>query len=236
MRADENNVGRLVVLMLFVAAVYGAGAADDNAERIRAAMQASLDAQRAAVRLQQVAARGTVRQDTSSDSFFTVPWRDGASALAGPATATDITEPVPTRVASWDCAPMAEPALATLINDAAERESLKPSIVRAVIETESAAYPCVVSPKGARGLMQLMPSTAASLSVENAFDAKQNVDAGTKFLKSLLDRYSDDLALALGAYNAGPARVDRQGSVPDIPETRRYVERILSRVKALDTQ
>jgi soluble lytic murein transglycosylase-like protein len=215
---------RVLVVLCLLDALAKAQTVADPADRIRASMQASLDAQRASVRLQQERARAGAPVASTANAFFTVPW---------PSPAVQSAVPMPVE---WDCERLGEPQLAMLINDAAERESLKPSIVRAVVETESAAHPCAVSAKGARGLMQLMPATAAQLNVGDPFDPKQNIDAGTRFLRSLLTRYNDDLTLALGAYNAGAARVDREGGVPEIPETRDYIQRVLSRVKALDTQ
>jgi soluble lytic murein transglycosylase-like protein len=100
-----------------------------------------------------------------------------------------------------------------------------------VIRKESAFYPCAVSPKGALGLMQLMPATAEMLGVTDPFDPKQNVDAGAKFLKQLIEKYAGDLPLALSAYNAGPARVDTARGVPDIAETKNYVADILSSIR-----
>jgi soluble lytic murein transglycosylase-like protein len=99
--------------------------------------------------------------------------------------------------------------------------------VKAVIQIESAFNPAAVSPKGAMGLMQLMPATAQSFGVGNPFDPQQNVRAGVAYLRQLLDRYDNDETLALAAYNAGPAAVDRHGqTVPPYRETQNYVERI----------
>jgi soluble lytic murein transglycosylase-like protein len=111
--------------------------------------------------------------------------------------------------------------------DAANREHLQPELLRGVVQQESGFRPCAVSPKGAMGLMQLMPGTAAQLGVKNPFDPKENVDAGARFLKQLLDIYND-LPMALGAYNAGPGRVNEAGGVPAIPETLNYIQRIMS--------
>jgi soluble lytic murein transglycosylase-like protein len=105
-----------------------------------------------------------------------------------------------------------------------------PKLLRAVMERESGFHPCAVSPKGAKGLMQLMPDTAAQLGVKDPFDPKENVDAGAHYLKQMLDRYKGDLSQALGAYNAGPAAVDQAGGVPDIPETLDYVKSILQKL------
>jgi soluble lytic murein transglycosylase-like protein len=113
------------------------------------------------------------------------------------------------------------------IRAAANREGLDAGLLRAVIRQESAFDPCAVSPKGAMGLMQLMPATAAGLGVADPFDPHENVSAGARFLRTLLDRYKGDLPLALGAYNAGPGRVDAFGAIPPIPETVDYVRKIL---------
>ena len=127
-----------------------------------------------------------------------------------------------------DCDPMAAADVDTLIDRAATREGVNAKLVRAVIRQESGFRPCAVSPRGAQGLMQLMPDTAERFHVSDAFDPGQNVDGGTKFLKELLAKYAGDLRLALGAYNAGPERVDASGTVPDIQETQDYVTSILN--------
>jgi soluble lytic murein transglycosylase-like protein len=129
------------------------------------------------------------------------------------------------------CDPVPEAQLTSLIDDAANREDLQSNLIRAVVQKESAGRPCAVSPKGAQGLMQIMPATASQFSVSDAFDPKQNIDAGTKLLKQLLMRYAGDVSLALGAYNAGPGRVDKEGGVPQIQETQSYVSEILGKLK-----
>jgi soluble lytic murein transglycosylase-like protein len=114
-----------------------------------------------------------------------------------------------------------------LIAEQAQRSGVRPSLVRAVIQVESGFNPLAVSPKGAMGLMQLMPATARELGVQNPFNPAQNVEGGTKYLRQLLDRYGDDEALALAAYNAGPGAVDRHGQhVPPYRETKEYVSRV----------
>jgi soluble lytic murein transglycosylase-like protein len=133
-------------------------------------------------------------------------------------------------VAPAACAPLAEAALGPLIQGAATAQNLEATLLRAVIEQESGFRPCAVSPKGARGLMQLMPQTAAQFAVHDVFDPKENVLAGSRYLKLLVDRYKGDLKLALGAYNAGPALVDQTLRVPNITETRDYVDSIMKKV------
>jgi soluble lytic murein transglycosylase-like protein len=99
--------------------------------------------------------------------------------------------------------------------------------VNSVIKAESGFNVRAVSPKGAQGLMQLMPGTASQLGVPNAFDPQANVDGGTRYLRELLERYNFDLVKALAAYNAGPQRVEQFGGVPPYYETRAYVARIV---------
>lgn len=113
-----------------------------------------------------------------------------------------------------------------LVREAAERHHVDPALVRAVIETESNWNPGAMSRKGAMGLMQLIPTTAQRLGVNDAFNPKQNVDAGVRHLKRLLERYNGNLDLALAAYNAGEGAVDRAHGVPSYRETRNYVQRV----------
>lgn len=115
------------------------------------------------------------------------------------------------------------------INDAAQRHGVDANLVRAVIQIESGFNPRAVSRKGALGLMQLMPTTARSLNVQNPFDPAQNVDAGVRHLKGLLQNYKGDVPLSLAAYNAGAGAVARSGNnIPPFAETREYVRRITS--------
>ena len=119
-----------------------------------------------------------------------------------------------------------------IVKRAAERHDLDPSLVEAVIRQESGFHPDAVSRAGAVGLMQLMPDTARDLGVNDPFDPAANVEGGTRLLRSLIDRYDGRIDLALAAYNAGPAAVDRFGGVPPYPETRAYVDSIMSRYRA----
>ncbi len=114
-----------------------------------------------------------------------------------------------------------------MVNSASGRYRLDPDLVNSVIKAESGFKVRAVSPKGAQGLMQLMPGTASQLGVPNAFDPQANVEGGTKYLRELLERYNFDLVKALAAYNAGPQRVEQFGGVPPYYETRAYVARIV---------
>jgi len=112
------------------------------------------------------------------------------------------------------------------IDQAASRHNVDPNLVRAVIKVESNFNPNAVSRKGAMGLMQLMPQTARQLKVQNPFDPQQNVDAGVRHLKQLMESYGGDVRLSLAAYNAGQGAVARSAGMPHFAETRNYVKRI----------
>src|ERR1022692_1041156 len=120
------------------------------------------------------------------------------------------------------------------IDAAAARHNVDPSLVRSVVKVESNFNPNAVSRKGAMGLMQLMPSTARSLNVANPFDPAQNVDAGVRHLRKLLDSYGGNVRLSLAAYNAGSGAVARSAGVPHFRETQDYVRRITNLYKGGD--
>jgi soluble lytic murein transglycosylase-like protein len=113
-----------------------------------------------------------------------------------------------------------------LIQEAALEHEVNPDLIHALIQTESSFNPLAVSPNGARGLMQLMPVVLEELGVEDPFDPRENIMAGTKYLKKLLNRHKGRVDLALASYNAGPTVVARYRGVPPFKETRNYVKKI----------
>lgn len=171
-------------------------------------MEESIAKQKAAVRKQAGA--------PPADGFFNTAWLSPAFPSPAPPVCdrlpNDITEP--------------------LIARSATEAKIDPIVLREVIRQESGFRPCAVSSKGALGMMQLMPDTAARFNVADPFDAAQNIAAGARYLKELLDRFGD-VKLALAGYNAGPETVDKaKREVPDIAETREYVSAILRAIAA----
>ncbi|MFZ0213201.1 MAG: lytic transglycosylase domain-containing protein [Candidatus Acidiferrales bacterium] len=119
------------------------------------------------------------------------------------------------------------------IRTAAARNGVDEKLISSVISAESNFQPAALSSKRAEGLMQLMPETATRYAVRNAFDPSQNIAAGTRYLKQLLDQYHGNLRLALAAYNAGPERVAQYGGVPPFPETQDYIRRVTKKLNQL---
>ncbi len=182
---------------------------------------ASVARQQSAVARQREAARKQARHAaarTTPSGFFAIPWPEPPGRQSSFVATAQLCLPLPPR------------ELLPLVRSASRRSSLPEALLRSIVQQESAGNPCAVSPKGALGLMQLMPETAAQLGVEDPLNPEANLAAGSLFLQQLLGRYAGDLTLALAAYNAGPRRVDRAGGIPDIPETRDYVRNVLRRM------
>jgi soluble lytic murein transglycosylase-like protein len=152
-----------------------------------------------------------------------------ATTMMG-ATRRSTSTPVPTATAL-----LRRDKLAPLVAAAARTHGLPEALLHAVIEVESNFNAGAVSAKGALGLMQLMPQTARHLGVADARDPAANIDAGARYLKELLGLFGNDLPLALAAYNAGPAAVQRRGAIPQFSETQRYVPRVLLRYHSLES-
>jgi soluble lytic murein transglycosylase-like protein len=202
----------VLLLLFFLGQDARSQDARSQADRVRSLMQSSLAQQRKSIETQARAAGAA-----PGISYKEVPWT-----------------PSPTTAAP-DCDPLSQPELSLMIGEASSKNGVSPELVREVARQESGFKPCAVSSKGAEGIMQLMPATQSQFAVANPFDVKENLDAGTKLLKQLLDRYSGDLTKALSAYNAGAGRVDKSGAVPDIPETKNYVLSILGELNTNST-
>ena len=144
--------------------------------------------------------------------------------LSPPAPVTSQQNP---RLPAASTSPENPQKLDEVINSIGDLHHIDPDLINSVIHAESGFNPRAVSPKGAQGLMQLMPQTASHLGVANAFDPRANVEGGPRYLRELLDRYNFDLIKALAAYNAGPHRVEQYRGVPPYFETRAYVARVV---------
>jgi soluble lytic murein transglycosylase-like protein len=163
----------------------------------------------------------TTRLYISSDSknFVDVPTENIASFEAVPVEAAP---PAPPPVAA-----VKPETLTDIVHEASDKHLIDEDLIHSVIRAESGFNPKAVSPKGAQGLMQLMPATARGLGVADSFDSRANVEAGTRYLHEMLIKFNFDLAKALAAYNAGPDRVSQYKGVPPYIETRAYVARII---------
>jgi len=150
-----------------------------------------------------------------------------STVLQTPPAAPVVHSATGTKITPKSAPPVRPEDVQQAVNEASDKSSLDPDLISSVIRAESGFNVRAVSPKGAQGLMQLMPQTASNLGVPNAFDPKANVDGGSRYLRWLLERYNYDLVKALAAYNAGPRRVEQYRGVPPYHETRAYVARII---------
>lgn len=155
------------------------------------------------------------------DSVITIP----AASVASFETEEYVPPPAPSSAPAI-AAPTPTPDPKALVNSAALRSGLPPKFVESVAKAESALRPDAVSPKGAIGVMQLMPATAKAMAADPN-NVEQNIDAGTRLLRELLIKYDGDVVKALAAYNAGPAAVDRYNGMPPYPETENYVNKVI---------
>jgi soluble lytic murein transglycosylase-like protein len=223
---------RPVALLILVSSVAFAGeyALLTNGGRLRVERH-----ERAGSIVRLYVAGGTIEIDAAEVGGFEAEDPDPrAGAPAAPATGPAVPQAArpagasaPKEVGTEQLAPE------KLANAAAAKYGLPPSLVRSVMKAESGFQPRAVSPKGAIGLMQLMPGTAQSLGV-NPYDPAQNVDAGTRYLRSLLEKYNGLLRHALAAYNAGPEAVEKHGGVPPFAETLDYIRRVEREWKRAD--
>jgi soluble lytic murein transglycosylase-like protein len=155
--------------------------------------------------------------DTADAGYMDIPSADIESFEPAP------PEPTPVAVTSHNARD-----LSSIVSDASDRSQVDADLIASVIHAESADNPHAVSPKGAQGLMQLMPGTATQLGVKDSFDPADNVDGGVRYLRQLLLLYNNDMVKALAAYNAGPQRVQQYHGVPPYRETRAYVARVIT--------
>ncbi len=217
--------------LLLAAALLPAQGQEKPQKSIREVMEESIAKQRESLRKQVRAAK-----PETDPSWYTVPWPATVEVqpiqpAAGPEG--NASGPVTTTSALRfdDCPPFSPPFLEKSLDDhirqAAGRGGYSPNLLRAVIRQESGFQPCAVSSKGALGLMQLMPATAADMGVSNPLDAVENLYGGARWLGALLERYQGNVPLALGAYNAGPGKVDLYGGIPPYKETQDFVRNIL---------
>ena len=165
-----------------------------------------------------------LRSSASNENYIDVPARNVLTVETVPEPPAP--QPTAAFVKTLDPQP-ATTELHQLLTRAGSAHNIDAELLAAVVHAESNGFPHAVSRTGARGLMQLMPGTAAVLGVHDAFVAQENVDGGTRYLDALLTRYHDNITLALAAYNAGPAAVDRFHGVPPFRETRAYVARVI---------
>jgi soluble lytic murein transglycosylase-like protein len=162
--------------------------------------------------------------------YLTASEENYLDVAAGDIVRRETVNILPVTVAVKAIAPAAAPTtveLATLLTAAGAAHHLDPDLLASVVRAESGGHISAVSRTGAQGLMQLMPSTAKDLGVADSFAPAENVAGGATYLDALLMYYHENLAVALAAYNAGPAAVNRYGGIPPYAETRRYVERVI---------
>lgn len=152
-------------------------------------------------------------------------------------TPQTVTPQQPSGITEHLNASAGSPQLDRIVENSSEKYGVDPSLIMQVIKAESNGNTNAVSNAGAEGLMQLMPGTATSYGVTNSFDAAQNVDAGTHYLKDLLQRFHGNVALALAGYNAGPGAVEKYNGIPPYQETQNYVKKIMQGLSAsIDTK
>src|SRR6185437_12592324 len=227
-----------VIYALASAPLAAAPAVSPSPEQIQARMEQSIERQRRSVdNMAQSLSYQRQRRSVASMADSLANQQRALTKQRGASLAADFFRPPPWRTAPSapvpsGCDSLPAKFIDSLIDSASKTSSVAPELIRGVMQQESAFRPCAVSPKGAMGLMQLEPGTAADLGVKDPFDPADNVLGGARLLRQLLNRYDGDLSMTLGAYNAGAGRVDAAMGVPAIPETVDYVKRILDKLPA----
>ena len=211
------SINKALIVLLAPGAAQNMGAQSTQMEAAAKQMEQTESAMASSIQTQMETFRKPGSQGAGTSGGFFVTESSLHSAAEDTVTA--------------DCDALSPLRIESLVTEAALTQHVDADLVRAVIRQESGGRPCAVSPNGALGLMQLMPGTAEDLGVADPLDAEANVLGGAKFLRKLLDRYDGDLNRTLGAYNAGPARVDESQGVPPFPETTNYVDSILDALR-----
>lgn len=177
----------------------------------------------------EMAADGRMRLYLGNDgaNYIDIP----ADEITGVAIVPDPAKAAPAAPAAAAANEAAQDDVRAMLVEAGSRHDIDVALLASVVKAESGGRAAAVSRTGAEGLMQLMPGTARELGVNDAFAPRQNIDGGTAYLDELLTRYHNNLALALAAYNAGPAAVDRYHGIPPYAETRAYVVRVMREFK-----
>jgi transglycosylase-like protein with SLT domain len=233
-----NVRAKSLMAILLTGLVFGSGLALTCAP-VSAQIVSVLDehGQRVYINTAPQPARATESTKNAASPRNPLPGATKAAEIASGLSGTSVAAPrmaTTSNIASSGSHGLSSPRLEELVQTTANRHGVDPNLVRAVIQTESGGNPSAVSRKGAVGLMQLMPTTALELGVRNMYNAQENLEAGVRYLHTLLIRYGGDLDRALAAYNAGAGAVDRAGGVPRFRETRDYVRKVTNSYFAAD--
>jgi soluble lytic murein transglycosylase-like protein len=195
-----------------------------------AAVKSSAGVQRAAVAAVRASVAAQLSQTRTAMEKSVARQRAGVAGSQIPRLRTSGQSYRPVGLRAGVCQPIDPIQVSPLLNRIAGDQNLSPGLLAAMIQQESAFDPCAISTKGAVGLMQLMPATVEQFQIRDPFDPVQNIESGARYMRQLLDRYGGDLALALAAYNAGPAQVDNSNGLPQFPETVKYVSDLLKKL------
>ncbi|MGA7340337.1 MAG: lytic transglycosylase domain-containing protein [Terracidiphilus sp.] len=223
---DLKSLGNTLFIASICAAILGLAPAARAGERVTLRNGFALRCDH----LAQVAGRVRLYLGSGEDNYIEIPPGeiDSVEPVAGPPDPADPAAALPSAQApAGSSAKLTAGDLGEMLARAGKAHNLDVDLLASVVKAESGGNAQAVSPAGARGLMQLMPKTAAELGVNDSFQPDQNVSGGSAYLDALLTRYGDNLALALAAYNAGPAAVDKYHGIPPYRETRAYVARVI---------
>ncbi|MFN7993811.1 MAG: lytic transglycosylase domain-containing protein [Bryobacteraceae bacterium] len=224
--------GARTLMFLWLTMVMGLSASDPNNARL--AVESAAARQRVAAQAVRSAAAAQWSSTMSAAAIAARQQLQSVSLQLRRSPVSAGMAALPSVPAGAPCPSMPGSEAHELVESTARQYGLSPDLLHSLVTAESGFRPCAVSPKGAMGLAQLMPATVEQFGVRDPFDPKENLDSAARFLRQLLARYGGNVALALAAYNAGPARVDEAGQVPAFPETLRYVNQILNSIEPKD--